>query len=72
MFPGLPVGEYRALGSGLTNLEVCKRIARYAKGSIFNVMIELIEPMSETTLVSVKLWGYRMPTRDNWTFGETY
>jgi hypothetical protein len=36
-------------------------------------MVELIEPMSETALlVSTKLWGYRMPTRDDWTLEETY
>lgn len=53
------VGE---LGSGLTDLEVCKRVARYAKSSVFNVMIELIEAMSEAaSLVSTKLWDIGCP-----------
>ena len=39
---------FRGLGSGLTDLEVCKRVTRYAKSSVLNVMVELIEAMSET------------------------
>lgn len=40
----------------LTDLEICKRVARYAKGSVLNIMIELVEPMSErASLVSAKL-----------------
>lgn len=64
------VGE---LASSLTDLEVCKRVARYAESGVLDVMIELIEAMSETaSLVSTKTVGYWMPTRDDWTFKETY
>jgi len=58
MFPMGQIGWCRELGSGLTDLEVCKRVARYAKGSVLNVMVELIEPMSEAALlVSTRAMG---------------
>lgn len=53
------VGE---LASGLTDLEVRKRVARYAESGVLDVMIELIEAMSETaSLVSTKLWDIGCP-----------
>jgi hypothetical protein len=35
-----------------TDLEVCECIARYTKGSVLNVMIELIEPMTRQARLS--------------------
>lgn len=79
MFPGLRIKQsgYVSIedsAMAFTNFEVCKRIARYAKSSVLNVMIELIEPVGATASVSVsaEMRGYRMPTQDDWTLAETY
>jgi hypothetical protein len=48
------MGEYVSLqnsAAALTDLEICKRVARHAKGGILNVMVKLIEPIGEAELL---------------------